>query len=359
MGKVKVCYLVEDLKRGGMENIVACLARGMDKEKYDVAVWCVVGGGEVADELSAAGITVKVLRINGYYNPINILRLALLFRKESFDILHMQGYFSATIGRIASLLAGIPFRICHVHTIFYNMNRRNMLIDQFLNRFTQKVIFISKAVLDSFVNAGYSFGNKAVIILNGTPDCGYTLRDLRMDTPVLINVASLYAHKGQKYLIMAMKEVLTEFPQAVLWLVGDGPLRGELERQANELRLGLHVKFWGRRQDIAQLLSQAHIFILPSLREGVPLSIIEAMSSGLPVLATRVGGVPEMVAENASGILCQPSDSQALAEGIMALCRNAERSAVMGQAGRRIFEEHFTQQKMLNRIDALYQELIK
>ena len=265
MKRIKIVHFVEDLKRGGMENVVASMARGLNKEKYDVAVWCIVSGGEVADELKNAGVKVKIFNIRTYHNPLNILKLAISLRAEKFDILHAHGYFSSTVGRIAGIIARVPVLITHAHTVFYNLNKRNIVIDKFLNRYTQKIIFISRVVQDSFMKAGYSFGDKAKIIYNGIADTAFFQPVFDSDKKVLINVASLYVHKGQAYLLKAMKDVVLRFPDAVLWIVGEGPLRAGLEKQVKQLGLGERVVFWGRRQDVRQLLLQAHIFILPSL----------------------------------------------------------------------------------------------
>lgn len=358
MMKIKILYLVEDLKRGGLENIIAALARGLDQEKYAVQVWCVVAGGEVADELVKAGICVRVLNIRNYYNPFNILKLAFLLKREKFDILHAHGYFASTVGRAAGILARVPVLITHVHTIFYNLSKRNIAIDKFFNGYTHKIIFISQAVKDSFVKAGYTFGDKAVIIYNGVADTIVPKTAPDGEEKVLINVASLYAHKGQTYLLKAMKEVTVQFPQAVLWIVGDGPLKEDLKKEAQALGLGERVIFWGRRTDVRKLLSQSQIFILPSTREGIPLSILEAMAAGLPIVATRVGGVAEMVVDHKTGILCPPGEAKALAQGIISLLQDPAKCRSLGQAGRKSFEGKFTESHMLKDLDLLYQKAL-
>jgi glycosyltransferase involved in cell wall biosynthesis len=356
--KIRILHLTEDMRRGGQENIIALLARGMDRDKYSSQVWCLSAGGEVAEELLRDGLGVRVLGLGGYYNPLNILRLALLLRRERFDILHAHGYFASTFGRLAGVLAGVPCMITHVHSIFHGLNRRNIAIDRLLNRFTRKIIFIARSAQDSFEREGYRFRDKAAVLYNGVPAAIPQGAGPSGEKCVIVNVASLYAHKGQVFLLRAMKEALPRFPQAELWIVGDGPLRSTLEEESRKLGIGEKIVFLGKRTDVRALLSQARIFVLPSTREGVPLSILEAMAAGLPVVASKVGGIPEVVDEGKTGFLCPPGDPAALTAALVTLLEDPVRSRQMGRAGQQVFERKFDVRLMLERLDGLYQECL-
>ena len=129
--KINVLQLVDTMELGGLERVVSNLARGLDRKKYKVEVCCIVRGGVVADELLQKGINVHVPGIEKYGKWKNIKKLAFLLKKSNVDILHMHGAFASKIGVIAALIAGVPVKIVHIHTTFYNLNWKNVLIDKF------------------------------------------------------------------------------------------------------------------------------------------------------------------------------------------------------------------------------------
>jgi len=329
----------------------------MDKKKYDVEVWCIAKGGEIADELMNKGLGVKILNIFSYYNPFNILKLVSLFRKSSPDIVHTHGYFASTIGRIAAKITRVPVIITHLHTSFCNLNRRNVIIDKFFNVFTDRIIAVSEKIKESFAQAGYNI-DKAKVIYNGVDASKFPVRSADNKMNVII-VASLYEHKGHIYLLRAFKKVLRDFPEACLWIVGEGPLRKSLERETVNMNIANQVHFWGERKNVFSLLLQSSIFVLSSIREGLGIAAIEAMATGLPLVVTNIGGLPEVVINEETGFTVPPKDSEALAETISTLLKNPELRRRMGNKGRKVFEEKFTQGKMINKLDAIYQELLE
>ncbi|HCG76369.1 MAG: hypothetical protein CO162_02405 [bacterium (Candidatus Ratteibacteria) CG_4_9_14_3_um_filter_41_21] len=358
MKKIKVIHLIEDLKIGGAERVVANIAEGLDKERYQISIWCLAGGGEIADELKAKGIDLKILGIGNYHNPLNILKLILLLKKERFNIVHMHGYFATTIGRIAARISGIPILVTHLHTTHYNLKLRNIIVDKILNLFTQKIICVSEAVKKSFIDTEDGAKGKFIVIYNGIDKKKYTLHQLDDRREIITTVSSLYPHKGHTHLLKAMKEVLTSFPRVRFWIVGEGPLKEKLKKEAINLEISSQVSFLGKRKDIPEILSQSVLFVLPSLREGLPLTILEAIAVGLPVIATEVGGIPEAVIDKETGFLVPPENAEALAEAIINLLKNPKMMEEMGQKGRKIFEEKFTTQIMIGKLENLYQKLI-
>jgi glycosyltransferase involved in cell wall biosynthesis len=359
MRKIKVLQLVEDMRLGGLERFIAMLAEGLDKEKYDVEVWCIAEGGSVADELKKAGVQVRVLGIPTYHSPSAILKLTREVKKAAPDIIHTHGYFASTIGRIAAKLAGAPVVITHLHTTFSLRRFRNVAIDRFLNLFTDKIICISKEVRDTFINAGYRIEGKAVVIYTGVDSRKYALSDHDGTHNVLSIVASLFPHKGHAYLLEAVSMLAKDFPDLTLQVIGEGCLRNELEETCKALGLSSRVRFLGKRNDIPELLSRSSLFVLPSLREGLGVAIIEAMASGLPVVASDVGGIKEVVADGLSGLLCPPGDAEALARAIRRLLSDPQMMERMGRRGREICEERFRVETMLEKVGTLYTELVK
>ena len=366
MKKLTVIHLVEDMKTGGAERVIADIAEGLDSEKYDVRVWCIARGGNTADELAEKGIEVKILGISSYHNPLKILRLKRLLTEAGPDIVHTHGYFASVIGRLSAKKAGIPIIFAHVHSTYWDYKKKHILMERKLSRFTHKIICCSRAV-ENFVKDIEKVGDgKTLVIYNGVDeerfypmeDAPSIRTELGIDEKALVvgTVSSLTPHKGHEYLIQAASLVKEELPSAKFLIVGDGPLRTELEDQVKNFSAHPFIMFTGTRKDVPKILSVMEVFVLPSSsREGLGIAIIEAMAAEKPVVATDIGGIPEAVKKGETGFLVSPGDPGALAKAIIELLQNPEKAKEMGKKGRARFKEKFTRKKMLSETDALYQ----
>jgi len=366
--KKSVLHIVEELRIGGLEKIIYDLATKMNTEKYTVTVWCIARGGEIAEELIRAGIDVRILGINSYYNPFNIIRMAKFIGKHNPDILHSHTYFSNTIGRIAGRLANVPVIITHVHNTYFNYSIKNLLIERVLSFFTDKIICCSKAVRDFVLKHEKIKIQKTVVIHNGINlrkfhegFNGVSLRKsfkISDDAPVIITVASLTEKKGHKFLLKAITSIKKRYRNIKVLIVGDGPLEHELKKIARDYNLRNSVIFAGQRNDIPELLKISDIFVLPSLQEGFPLAVIEAMSTGLPVVATSVGGVPEVIEHGETGLLIPLGNPEALSDAIMILLKDEKIGKEIGRQGQKVISENFVSDKMVAEIDQLYSACI-
>ncbi len=178
------------------------------------------------------------------------------------------------------------------------------------------------------------------------------------EAAVVGTVSSLTPHKGHEYLIQAASLVLDTLPPVKFLIVGDGPLRKRLEEQAKELNIHSSVIFTGKRKDIPEILSLLDVFVLPShTREGLGIAIIEAMAAERPVVATDIGGIPEVVDDGETGVLVPPEDTEALSKAIITLLQDPPRAKTMGEKGRTRIKEMFTTTKMLSEIEHVYQSL--
>jgi len=339
--------------------MISLLTRGADKEDFDIEAWCLVGGGKIAEELQDEGISVKSLNIVRFKNPINVFKLALQLKKEKVDILHMHGFYSSLIGISAALLSRINVRIIHIHTSYYNLDTIHTFLNKWINIFASKIVYVSESSFYSFIEAGYQ-KNNSMVIYNGvdfqrknTPVSSAT------DRRIIIIVASLFAHKGHKFLLSAISTLVGQYPDLQLWIVGQGPLENDLKEQTQALKIGDHITFWGERTDVFDLLKQSQIFILPSLREGMPISLLEAMSMGKAIVASDVGGVSELIEDGVSGFLIPAKNSDAMAEKISLLLGSEKIQKEMGQEARRRFEEKFTSKRMVDKFENLYRKLFK
>jgi glycosyltransferase involved in cell wall biosynthesis len=187
------------------------------------------------------------------------------------------------------------------------------------------------------------------------------LKEFRLSEQTLLigNVAACVGHKGQDYLLSAMPTVFSEFPNAVLFIVGDGPLRRELEASARGLKIGNRVIFTGVRDDVPRFLHAFDLFVLPSWGEGMGSVLLEAMAARKPVVATDAGGIVEVVRDCINGLLVPKRNAEALARGIGWMLRNGDAARAMGEAGRRTVEEWFTADRMVEGTLAVYDTLVR
>jgi glycosyltransferase involved in cell wall biosynthesis len=368
MDKIKVLQLVEDLKIGGAEKVIADIALGIDKGNFESHIWCLSKGGSIADELKEKGASVKILGISSYFNPLNILKLATLLKKAKPDIVHTHGYFASVIGRIAANYARVPVLFNHVHSTYWDYKKRNLFIEKLLSKHTQTIICCSEAVRNFVTKNEKIDPSKTIVIYNGVDVERFSnskyISAKRMELginpndPVIGTVSSLTPHKGHKYLLLAAREILETFSSTKFLFVGDGGLKEELEDQAKNLNIFSNVIFTGTRKNIPELLNLIDIFVLPSSsREGLGISIIEAMAVEKPVVATNIGGVPEVVEDGKTGILVPPKNPEALAGAVIELLNNPGKTKEMGRLGRLRIKEKFTTGNMISEIEILYRSL--
>jgi len=371
MARRKVLHLVEDLRIGGLERVIASIALGLDRTRYEVEIWCLVRGGEIAEELVGKGVCVRILGMNSYHNPFQIMALSRLIKESKIDIIHTHGYFGSTFGRLAAILVKTPTIITHVHTTYYGFKKRNILIERFLSLFTDRIVCVSQAVKRFVLETEGISERKTCLIYNGVgkprlfegdsgshvgrKSLGFEAKDL-----VVITIGSLSPHKGHKVLIDAAGIVSKRHDNVRFLMIGDGPLRSKLEAYAEKLQLSPRILFTGQHKDVFPFLKLANLFVLPSTeREGLGIALIEAMAVGLPVIGTKLGGIPEVIEHSVNGLLVAPGNPFELAAAIEKLIADHAIREKMGPMGKKIYEEKFTTTRMNRSIEALYDGNIK
>ena len=370
MTRIRLAHMVEDLKIGGIERVIASIVLGLNKKRYAIEVWCLSAGGDIAEELLGKGVKVKIIGLNSYYNPARIIKLAQLIKSAKIDILHTHGYFASTFGRLAAILARTPVVISHVHSTYYGFKNRNLCIERLLSLFTTKIICVSQAVKNFVENDEKISLEKTILIYNGARD---PIKDIDFSMPtslrermgydsdeiLLIIVASLTKNKGHVVLIEALDQIAAKIPKLKLLVVGDGPKRIKLEDYVWQLGLFDKVRFTGSIKNVFEWLKASDLFVLPSIeREGLPVALVEAMAAALPVIGSQIGGIPEAIESNVNGFLVPPKNINALAIAIEKMVSDRFKMKKMGEKSREIFSEKFSALKMSENIDALYRQMI-
>jgi glycosyltransferase involved in cell wall biosynthesis len=360
VGPATVVHMVEGLQTGGLEKVVHSLAVAHDRSRFAPEVWCLARGGELAEAIATRGVPVRILGMQARPSPGFLLGLARELRRSRAGIVHCHGYTACTVGRVAAVLARIPLIFAHVHTQGLWLAPRQRRIERLLSRFSAKVICVSESVRQFVVREERIPGGRTAVVYNGIPDPrlpagGEARRTLGIPdaATVVACIASLEPHKGHADLIEAARIARRGLDGLVLLLVGDGSLRGALERQAREA--GVPTQFPGRLDDVGPALAAMDVMVLLSRqREGSSLALVEAMAASKPVVATRVGGMPEVVAEGVTGVLCEPQQPQQAAAAIRRILESPDLMRAMGAAGRRAFLARFTVDRMVSAIETLY-----
>lgn len=361
--KINVVHIVEDLKTGGLEKVIACIAMGLDPEKFNLKVWCLSKGGQIYDELEQKGVQIEILNMKSHRNPLFLLGLCLKFKTNKIDIVHTHGYTATTIGRLTAYLAGVKIIIAHIHSTYYNYTKKQLRIEKILSLFTKKIICCSGAVADFVKETEKINPRKIQVIYNGIDvhkfEVVSSVKKQENKRFTIGCVASLVEHKGHKYLLEAAKEVLDALPDKVRFmLVGDGILKEQLEAQARSLGIAEHVSFMGNVTNIEALVGTFDISVLASCeREGLGIALIEAMAGGIPVIGTNIGGIPEIIENKKNGLLVKPHDSKSMAQSIITMCNNWDKTKIMGENARVTVQKKFSKEVMLKAIAKLYLEL--
>lgn len=334
--------------------MVGALARGLDPERYSIEAWFLGGDGPLAAELRDAGIQVRVLNwMRGARDPFGAWRFWRALRGQEFAIVHMH-----LGGRSVRWLArGITRAkiIAHLHGRVLESRGPTPVL--FPVQGFDLVIATSRAVAER------ALGAQPVVVYPGVAvpeQRGEVSADLQAPPPRIVGTAGrLVPIKGIGYLIRALAVLRTEFSDLRLEIAGSGPERPAIENEVKSLGLADCVTFLGWQDDLLPVLTRWDVFALPSLEEGFGIAALEAMAAGLPVVATAVGGVPELVQDGVTGWLVPPRDSAALADRLRALLLDPRQRRIMGVAGRVRARENFSVDRMVAAIAKIYDSLLE
>jgi glycosyltransferase involved in cell wall biosynthesis len=336
----RLLILITLAEIGGAQTYLATLLPALT-EHFDVAV-AAHGSGPVRDAARKAGARFIPLRhvrrpIKPLRDALGLLELLAVLRRERPDIVHANSSKAGVLGRLAAAAVGVPVRVFTVHGWAFSAyaGLKSLLYlwaDRLVSPVTTAVICVSETERASGVAARTCRADRTVVIRNAI-DVAAVPRATPGDpaTPRLISVGRLNAPKDFNTLLHALATVDEHFEGAI---VGDGPERRAVEAELRRLGLEGRVQLLGERSDVRQLLSTAHLFVLSSDSEGLPISVLEAMAAGLPVVASAVGGVPELVVHGETGLLVPPRDTRALADALDRLLVDADLRRRFGAAAR-------------------------
>jgi glycosyltransferase involved in cell wall biosynthesis len=365
--RLKVLHLLESLPVGGAEDLVAAIVRGLDPERFAAGVACIGFPGPVGAELYAAGYPVSYLGLDLKRTSAwrLVADLRRLLQEQRPDILHTHLYHPNLYGRLAALGLGLPGVVAAVHNSYNRVKIHRRLWNYLLGWASDRVLVGSAQVLNDVRRFDGVPASRLLLMPYGIRLAELETRlsraearqTLQVSGFVLGAVGRLEEQKGHTHLLKALAQVRREIPAAILVLVGDGRRREALERQAQELGVVDRVRFLGTRRDLPLIYRALDLFVQPSLWEGLPLALLKAMGVGLPVLATRVSGVQDVVADGVNGCLVDPGDPEALALALVELYRQPETRARLGASAHLTIRDNYSLEAMLTELEKVYLEL--
>ena len=343
-GQQQVLYLAERLK--DYENIIACPPQS-----------------PLAARAKATGLKFLPVEMSGEWDLLAVHKLIEIIRNNSIRIVHLHSPHAHALG----LLAAKGAKNCKVVlSRRVDFHIRKNILSRLKYSYVDSVIAISERVKEVLVADGLPEG-KIDVVYSGIDidrfqdvNGGYLISQLALDRHALRigNIAALAWHKDHRTLIEAARIVADELPEVIFLIVGEGPLRREIEILIKKSDLEERVKLLGFRQDIPEILSVLDLFVLSSSWEGLGTSLLDALASRVPVVATNVGGIPEIVKDRVNGILVPPGNPDVLAEAIIYLVKNRDLARQMAEEGFRLIKEKFTIERMIEQTKKIYDRLL-
>jgi glycosyltransferase involved in cell wall biosynthesis len=368
--KIKLLQMLTNFHIGGTERQVANLALGIDPSHFDLHLACLRHSGELLAELETLRVPRSEFRIGPLYSPKTLwqgIRLAHYVRRNVIQIVHSFGFYPNVFTVPVARLAGAVIVVASIRDtgdLLTGVQRRLLKL---VCRLADCVLVNAEAIRENLIEQGYDPSN-IVVIRNGItlPKASGKERSAalrrELGIPLSARVVAVFSRlnrmKGVQYFLDAAMVLAGRFPDVHFLVVGDGGSKTELEEHARGLGLGQRIVFTGFRGDVPDLLSEAAISVLPSLSEGTSNTLLESMAAGIPVVATRVGGNPEVVEDGVSGLLVPPRDSAALAAAMARLLEDPDLALRLGRAGMRRVSELFSIDGSVHQTEHLYQRLV-
>lgn len=378
MTKIKVAFVHHSLKRGGgSEKVIHDLIRGLDRSRFEPVLCCLYDPGELGDDLAGRGCRIYHNLISSPRDPRSIWRVRKVLQEEQIDLMYVtDGFLNMIVGRLAAFLARTPVSVLAFHSY-------DTIIRQGTKPLRRAALEVSDVIYHPSMHAYIALAeshksyliekkrlraSKISVIYNGVDIGAYGqpigteaarhALGIPAGAAVVSIVAGLRRWKDHEMLLNAAGPILEEVPNAHFLIAGDGPERHRLESRARHLGIEARIRFMGVVADIPGLLAATDVVVLTSKHEAFPLSLLEAMAAGLPVVATDVGSVAEIVVEGDTGYIVPSGDPRGFASRVSQVLTDPALAARLGAAGRERVATVFTIERMVERTQELFTDLV-
>ncbi len=387
--KIKLTHIICSLGYGGAERFLIDLIKNTDREKYEISVLCVIKGGPLVEELELNGTKVFIIGKKTKLGILTIWKIYKYLKKEKIQIVHTHLFAGDAWGRIAAILARTPIIISTEHSVNFNEGIIKRLVKKFLSYFTDKIIAISQTVKENSQKRDWINSKKIEVIYNGIDLDKFSKLDFRFhgndkekneNNITLGFVGRLEKEKGAEYLIKALhlchprpasERGINSGENLKLKILGDGTQRKNLETMSNQFGLKDKIEFLGFKNNPANFYQEIDILIIPSLWEGLSIVALEAMASGIPIIASNSGGLKEIIENDSAyggslsaagtgakggktGLLFESRNSKDLAEKILWAIKNYDKMNSMAEKAK-IKVEDFDIKKKAKEYERIYE----
>lgn len=364
---INILHLMPTSGPGGAERLLIDIVSSLNKKTYHSVVG-MLNTGWLTGKIEEAGLDIRVMRSGGPIDHVLFKDLIQIIRSENINIIHSHLLDMNFYAALSSKVTNTPL-VCTEHGDIHHTSKgswKNILKAKTISLFADNIVFVSQYTEDYFQKYVKQPPNKRTVIYNGVDDNLFKKVDadqkkalrkklqLNENAALIANVGNLYPVKGQKYLIQAFRLVKDSVPNSELLIIGRGELEQELRTETETIGLKDSVRFLGFREDVGDLLKASDIFVLSSLSEGLPIALIEAMGCGLPVVATDVGGVKEVIQDGIDGFIVPAQDSVSLAGRIKLIIEGGASMNMMRENASKKVRTVFSKGIMLKKYEELY-----
>jgi glycosyltransferase involved in cell wall biosynthesis len=365
---INILYLFVTLPIGGAEEHLLTVLKNTDLGRYNPTVCCIRDKGAIGEEIENSGFHLITLQRNSKKWDFRIVTDILsIIREREIQLIHTHLYHANMYGRMAALIAKIPV-VSTEHNAHSQCKAARMVINRLLARKTNRMIAVSRVVKDHIITRDRIEPSKVEVIYNGidirhfpsslTKTAAREKIGVPADCFLVGTVGRISGEKGHIYLIDALRSAKDIVPDLRLIIVGSGPLELHLKKAVSDQGLERNVLFAGFRRDVPDILKAMDVFAFPSLREGFPVALLEAMASRLPVVATPVGGIAEIITDGINGLFVEPRNENGLAKAIITLYQNPVLREDLGLKARETVAGKFNALTMVENLDSVYRVVL-
>lgn len=357
--------VTHDLDFGGLQQVVVNICKSINREKFDVSVLCLRALGAYVPAVEKIGVKVHSIPKNrAAVDYFSFLKVAKVFRREKVEIIHTHNTQPLIDGTLGALLAGVKTIVHTDHARAFPDKRRYMFAERCMAQLVYKIVGVSDHTTANLRRYERIPLKKLITIPNGIDGRKYQVsidkkrkrKELGIlhKGPIIGLGVRIVEQKGIIYLLQAMPVILKRFPDLSLVLAGDGPLVEDLKQVARELNISNHVFFIGSRLDMPELLKLFDLYVLPSLWEGLPMVLLEAMAAGCPIVATDVGGNAQAITDGSNGLLLKPAEPDALSSAIISVLLDGAKRKRFAEVGLKRFQDSFSADTMTKQYEQIY-----
>ncbi|MBU4464000.1 MAG: glycosyltransferase family 4 protein [Proteobacteria bacterium] len=373
-----ILLVIDNMEFGGGERVFVQLAAGL-RGRYRVFV-AAMPSGRFEQRVKELGIRFYPVDMSRRLSLKPIRQIKEIIRNNKIDLVHSQGARADFFARIAGRIAGVPHILCTIampvegFDVGLLQKKIYRFIDQLTERYVERFIVVSDSLRQVLIERRGIAAHRVVRIYNGIELDEYKPNGkegrrqkaevrrefgLSKDVPVMGTIGRMVWQKGFEYLIECVPEIVRTYPDAKILIVGDGPLKDKLKVKSEKLKVADKIIFTGFRSDIKEILSAIDILVTPSLLEGFPMVILEAMAMAKPIVATNIDGITEQITDGVNGILVPPKDPSALAKTVVRVLNDKELARTMGLSAREKVKQEFSVEKMVAETEKVYLSLLK